>query len=525
MISEQPVTAVERALYQRWRLLIPVYILLAIITLIGIVGAVFGAILLWQIAQNRTPHYADIVEEFKYGSIGAEPNSGIPYRIWRVLPTLFPEAFGGRKDYSAFGFLYEKDANGQQRDLPIGISRRTYRNVDIVWFNCGTCHTGTVTATMMDADGQERSGRHIIPGMPSNNLDLYRFIRFLLDAGGDERLSPDTLISAMNADGPKLGILEEAIYRWYVIPTLREGLVLRRTRLLPLLESQPAWGPGRVDTFNPYKLIQANFPLSSLQPAERIGTADFPSIFEQGPREGMHLHWDGNNTSLAERNLSAAIGAGVTPDTVDFDTIDRVANWLLTLRPPPSPYRPDPAAVDRGRAIFLKQCRGCHGFRDAHDYSFTGEAIGQVEPNSDLGVDPHRLDSYTERLRDYQLANFFKGTPHQFKYFVKTDGYANLPLDGLWLRAPYLHNGSVPTLADLLKAPNQRPVAFIRSSDQLDAANGGFQAPTCDRQQPQPTKDFCFDTRLPGNSNTGHVYGTDLAAADKADLLAYLLTF
>jgi processive rubber oxygenase RoxA-like protein len=524
MIREQPVTAVEEALHRRWRLLTPIYILLAIIALIGIVATVLGVIALWEVAQNRTPHYADIVDEFKYGSIGAEPNSGIPYRIWQALPTLFPEAFAGRKDYSAFGFIYENDGNGRPRDLPIGISKRTYRDVDIVWFNCGTCHTGTVHATMTDPDGQERTGLHIIPGMPSDNLNFYGFIRFLLDAGADERLSPDKLIPAMNATGPKLGIIEKAVYRWYVIPLLREGLVQRRTRLLPLLTQQPPWGPGRVDTFNPYKLIQANMPLSTLQSSELIGTADFPSIFHQGPREGMHLHWDGNNTSLAERNLSAAMGAGVTPDTVDHDTIDRVANWLLELRPPPSPYHPDAAAVGRGRDIYMVRCRGCHGAQDAHDYDFTGQSIGQVEPNSRLGVDPHRLDSYTEQFREYQLANFFKGTPYQFKYFVKTDGYANLPLDGLWLRAPYLHNGSVPTLAALLATPDLRPAAFVRGGDKLDAINGGFEAPSCDPKSP-PAGAFCYDTHQPGNGNSGHLYGTDLDPPAKADLLAYLLTF
>jgi hypothetical protein len=167
VIREQPITAVQKSLHRRWRLLTPLYILLLLIAIIGIVGAVAGVILLWQLVQNRTPHYADIVEEFKYGSIGAEPHSGIPYPIWRVLPTLFPEAFEHRDDYSAFGFLYENNANGRQRDLPIGISRRTYRNVEIVWFNCATCHTGTVNATMTDPDGRVRTGTHIIPGMPS----------------------------------------------------------------------------------------------------------------------------------------------------------------------------------------------------------------------------------------------------------------------------------------------------------------------------------------------------------------------
>jgi hypothetical protein len=525
MIREEPVTAVEEALHRRWRLLTPVYILFGLIVLIGLVGAIASLRLLWQVSQNRTPHYADIVQEFKYGSIGAEPHSGIPYRIWQALPRLFPEAFSGRNDYSGFGFLYENDVDGQPRDLPVGIARRTYRGVDVVWFNCATCHTGTVTGTMSDNGGPQRTGTHIVPGMPSNNLDLYRFIRFLLDAGADERLSPDTLIPAINATGPRLGFVEDSIYRWYVIPLLREGLLVRRSRLMPLLAQQPPWGPGRVDTFNPYKLVQANMPLGSLLPAELIGTVDFPSIFYQGPREGMHLHWDGNNTSLAERNLSAALGAGVTADSADHDAIERVADWLLKLQPPPSPYRPDAAAVVRGREIFMRQCENCHGYQGPQDYAFAGKAIGQVEPNGNLGVDAHRLNSYTERLRDYQLANFFKGTEYQFKYFIKTDGYANLPLGGLWLRALYLHNGSVPTLADLLEPPARRAPTFVRGGDLLDPERGGFVTPQCVPQSAVSAGRFCFDTQLPGNGNGGHLYGIDLPTNQKADLLAYLLTF
>ena len=63
----------------------------------------------------------------------------------------------------------------------------------------------------------------------------------------------------------------------------------------------------------------------------------------------------------------------------------------------------------------------------------------------------------------------------------------------------------------------------VRGLDVLDARNGGFVAPSCDSRQ-QPPEGFCFDTRLVGNSNDGHVYGTALPASDKSDLLAYLLT-
>src|SRR5262249_25382434 len=113
---------------------------------------------------------------------------------------------------------------------------------------------------------------------------------------------------------------------------------------------------------------------------------------------------------------------------------------------------------------------------------------------------------------------------HRFRHFKKTNGYANLPLDGLWLRAPYLHNGSVPTLADLLEKPEARPKAFERGGIDLDPHKGGF-APPAWTPASAGAGPFCFDTGLPGNSNKGHLYGTDLASDDKRDLLQYLLTF
>jgi hypothetical protein len=50
-------------------------------------------------------------------------------------------------------------------------------------------------------------------------------------------------------------------------------------------------------------------------------------------------------------------------------------------------------------------------------------------------------------------------------------------------------------------------------------------APQCVPPTAMPAGRFCFDTRLPGNGNDGHLYGIDLPTNQKADLLAYLLTF
>jgi hypothetical protein len=94
------------------------------------------------------------------------------------------------------------------------------------------------------------------------------------------------------------------------------------------------------------------------------------------------------------------------------------------------------------------------------------------------------------------------------------------PLDGLWLRAPYLHNGSVPTLADLLAPADMRPVTFRRGIDLYDPVRVGFVS-TGPAAEGRGT---LYDTNLPGNSNAGHLFGVTLSDANKRALIEYLKT-
>jgi len=99
-------------------------------------------------------------------------------------------------------------------------------------------------------------------------------------------------------------------------------------------------------------------------------------------------------------------------------------------------------------------------------------------------------------------------------------GYTVPHLDGIWLRAPYLHNGSVPSLRDLLKAPADRPRSFYRGYDVYDSLNVGFIV-----QGPEAQKvGSLYDVGRKGNGNEGHVFGTTLPAADKESLIEYLKT-
>jgi hypothetical protein len=303
---------------------------------------------------------------------------------------------------------------------------------------------------------------------------------------------------------------------------MRERILTLRDRL-DFVKEEPEWGPGRVDTFNPLKAY-FNFPIDKLPPEERIGTTDFPSIWNQGQREElkMELHWDGNNVSLEERNRSASMGAGVTPPTADRPRMKRIADWLRKLPSPPYPFKVDTELAARGAPLYKKYCADCHG---ADGKDFTGKYVGKVTPIEEIGTDRHRLDSYTYTLAVNQNTIFAGYGDERFSHFRKTFGYANSPLDGVWLRAPYLHNGSVPTLRDLLEPANKRPKTFYRGYDVYDQKKVGFVS---DVKEEKGRKYFLYDTKEPGNSNKGHEgyrYGTELPSAEKDALVEYLKRF
>jgi hypothetical protein len=353
--------------------------------------------------------------------------------------------------------------------------------------------------------------------MPANTMNLEQYSRFLMAVARDDRFTPDRMMEAIERVGGDLGFVGRLLYRNYVIPLTRQGLLDVAERLT-FLDRQPEWGPGRVDTFSPYKALQFNFPMDKLDESEIVGAVDLPSIWMQRPREGMQLHWDGNNTSVEERNKSAALGAGVTPTSIDLPRIKRIEDWLLDVTPPSYPYPIDQAVAARGKPLYEQHCASCHG---ASGRDFTGANVGKVEPIEKIKTDRHRLDSYTYELLSNQ-SGLYAGYEWRFKKFRKTNGYANMPLDGVWLRAPYLHNGSVPTLRALMEAPENRPVTFFRGDDVYDPKNVGFVS---DVEEREGRKFFRFDTSLPGNSPGGHIYGVGLSAPDKDAVVEYLKTF
>jgi hypothetical protein len=242
------------------------------------------------------------------------------------------------------------------------------------------------------------------------------------------------------------------------------------------------------------------------------------------PLRRAALHWDGLLTDLHETVVAGAIGDGMTYQSYPGAeaALDAMEAFVRVEMPPPSPFSPllapgdpffvDPAQVARGAEVYAADCAECH--------DPGGGRFRTPIPIAELGTDRHRIDMWTEAARD-RYAHYAPDYDWGFEYFQKFDGYLANELTGLWLRGPYLHNGSVPTLRALLDVPPDRPAVFWRGSDLIDAADGGFVGqPDIDPQRPL----FRYDTALPGNGNGGHLFGTDLTAADKAALLAFLKT-
>jgi hypothetical protein len=95
-----------------------------------------------------------------------------------------------------------------------------------------------------------------------------------------------------------------------------------------------------------------------------------------------------------------------------------------------------------------------------------------------------------------------------------TQKYWAPSLAGVWARSPYLHNGSVRTMRELLTAPSERAKSFHRGAKAYETAQMGYADDGA----------YMLDPSVPANSNGGHDYGTGLTADQKRELIEYLKT-
>jgi mono/diheme cytochrome c family protein len=461
------------------------------ITLLVVIVVV--SYVLWdRLARERPLVYESALENFKYGSIGTEREGlAVPFWIWLVLPRMFPEYLPGPGGYTSLGFAWE-----QGHEMPVGLTKRTIGQ-PLVGINCAMCHT----ASVRESPGLQPT---LFFGGPSNQLDAQGYLRFLFACANDPRFNSTNILNAI-APNYDLGPVDRLLYRYILIPQTRSRL-LKLKKSLAWMDTRPDWGPGRADLSNLAKFRYLDVPVD-----DTLGTADTGPVWNMRAR-GDHYYWDGAlHGPLQGAVLSSALSSSVQPVRLPLAELKRVEEWLLTAPVPKYPFAVNATLAGQGAPIYQQRCADCHGAG--------GARTGKVEPLASVGTDRHRLDSWTKQAADH-YNSFDAGYPWKLANFEKTDGYANVLLDGVWLRGPYLHNGSVPSLADLLEPVENRPKVFWRGYDVYDQEKAGFVSDGPDARR----LGFKVDVTVPGNGNSGHLWGTDLTPEEKRALVEYMKT-
>ncbi len=224
---------------------------------------------------NKSLCASDAEEMFKYGSLGAEAERGVPYPLFHVLPRVFANLLPGPGGYRAFGLAWEEG-----RELPVGFAKKTLGFPRITQ-NCAVCHTSTYRVSA------EAKPVIYVTG-PSHTSNVQQFLDFLETAANDARFTPDILLPAIEQSFD-LGFDDKLIYRFLIIPRAREAIRQQAAQFAWMHKpNRPAWGPGRDDPMNLTK-----FFMIGSKDDNSTGNADFPSIWNMSAREGQSLNWGG----------------------------------------------------------------------------------------------------------------------------------------------------------------------------------------------------------------------------------------
>jgi hypothetical protein len=245
-----------------------------------------------------------------------------------------------------------------------------------------------------------------------------------------------------------------------------------------------------------------------------------------------HANWDGNQ-GASSRTLASGASATGDPRLVNVRIHEPLNPFIDNLPPSPYPFSSvDLARAKEGKAMFKASCATCHSPRNQEIYSakMLGVDVNRTLVNTSVsryGLAALVLEACTiyglnnagqpgadwcMPKGDWQakMEEYFRDTPRRVA--EGTNGYKADMLYGVWAQAPYLHNGSVPTLGQLV-CPSTRPARFLRGNLHYDESLVGFEWSRRPTARYGPNDSMLvkeYDTTVPSKSNGGHTFGADL---------------
>ncbi len=420
-----------------------------------------------------------------------------------------------------------------------GVAHRGFPGVDIEIANvgCATCHAGM----LYGADGLPTGEAWL--GLPNSSLDLSAYVDAVFAALVKELERPDTLVATLAALYPEVSERELRTLRRHVIPNAGEQLIARAELYGGLLPFENG-GPGLLNGVGSLRFIVGALhqdvrptEIAWSSPPDLGGTTLRRALLVDGvyappgsARFGALTDADVTSEHLDElagvASLFVASTQGIAPASARkaIPQVRDIMEFVHALEPPRFPGSVDSVLAEQGRAVYEGACADCHG-------TYTR---GRVATR--LVAHPNRLVAHDRMMTDPVRWSTVDSTSLRLMgdlgydgliEAVASGGYVAQDLSGLWATAPYLHNGSVPTLWHLLHA-EERPVRFQVGGHALDYElmgiageldeHGTYRYPAGYEPWSQP---FLYDTREPGRSNQGHEFRT-LSNSEKRALLEYL---
>jgi hypothetical protein len=205
--------------------------------------------------------------------------------------------------------------------------------------------------------------------------------------------------------------------------------------------------------------------------------------------------------------------------------------FMLSIQPPAYPFAIDHSLAAQGKELFENNCSKCHG-----TYGDKPKYPNKIIPLKVIGTDTKRFFGITKDFgRFYNSSWFSKEIQGWFSDDYKareTDGYQAPPLDGIWATAPYLHNGSIPSVYTLLNS-KARPKVFTRDFENkfvnYNQKELGWNYQFKNNSDHLLEKEITeqrkwYDTSTPGRLNIGHTFGDDLTEDERSQVIEYLKT-
>jgi hypothetical protein len=498
----------------------------------------------------------------------------MPYQWFLALEQpVGTELFSSPGNMKRLGFLIEPpDPRYNPAGLPVGFAtvrldfdRQRYAcfKGDWVGFACASCHTGQVNY---------HGHRIRIEGGPArHSIELFQneLGKALAATASDEgkRTRFIRRVTATSGTGPAELATSLACY----LQAVGDDAAFLKQAEDNSTEKPTPSGFARLDAHERGVNLFLGAPLKELKNyVPETAPVSFPALWDT-----PYFDWVLYNAAIRQplaRNVIEALGvqAPIRHETIVQDKVahnvhmDNVVSGQRALRDLKSPVWPegilgliDVAKANRGRELYDQLCLRCHQRIDRLTHaprdrsaSAQGEIVIPTVELQSVGTDPRQAQTFERRkvtltkiggpleIASYKAGELVVGKiveqwiaespensrraqevnlgrPNEFRALL---AYRARPLNGIWATAPYLHNGSVPSLYQLLLPPSQRVREFY-------VGNWDFNPETVGFESDSPFEGaFKYDTSLPGNSNAGHTYGTDLSDMDRRALIEYLKT-